>query len=268
MFFKSFFSGPGFEDVTSSLKAVRLPLFLAWADIRQRYRRSALGPFWITISTGVMICCIGVIFGNLFKAPMKDFLPFLTVGLILWAFFSSVIVESTQVFVNSEAIIRQLPIPLYTHIVRMIGRNVIILFHNILIIPLVCIAVQHPVNMNLLWVIPAVIIFVLNMSWLALVLGIVCTRFRDMSQIVASILQVLFYITPIIWMPSLLPAKTENMVLAPNPLYHLMEIVRAPILGSTPSLINWTVSLLLFATGSFFAVLAFNYFRNKIVYWL
>ena len=115
--------GPGLKDIILSLKDSRLPIYLAYSDIRQRYRRSSLGPFWITISMGVTIACIGIIFGSIFKSPMSEFLPFLSAGLIIWGFISSVLTEATTVFPNAEGIIRQLPIPLFSHIFRMIMRN-------------------------------------------------------------------------------------------------------------------------------------------------
>ncbi|WP_282196383.1 ABC transporter permease [Turicimonas muris] len=260
--------GPGLRDLVLSVKKVSLPLYLAASDIRQRYRRSSLGPFWITISTGVMIGCIGLIFGNLFKAPMSEFLPYLTVGLILWTFFSTTITESTEVFVRSESVIRQLPIPLFSHVIRMIAKNLIILAHNALIIPLVYLCLGKSVNWNVFVALPGLCIFVLNLAWISLILGVVCTRFRDMSQIVNSMLQIAFYVTPIIWMPQLLPAKTEVMILDPNPVYHLLELVRAPLLGSFPSLMNWIVSCFLLLFGFLIVVPIFNKYRNKIVYWL
>ena len=111
MFLLTCLDGKGTKDLASALQNMRLPLFLARSDIRQRYRRSTLGPFWITISTGVMIACLGFIFGKIFKSPISEFLPFLAAGLILWGFISQVITEATTVFVSSEAIIKQLPIP-------------------------------------------------------------------------------------------------------------------------------------------------------------
>lgn len=258
----------GVRDVLVSLKEIRLPLFLAKADIRQRYRRSTLGPFWITISTAVMVACIGLIFGRLFKSPMSEFLPFLTLGLILWNFISASLVEATTVFPSAEAIIKQLPIPLFTHIVRMLARNCYIFFHNIVIYPILCLIVHKSIGWPSLLAIPGFLLLILNLSWMTLLLSIVCARYRDMSQIVISFLQVFFYITPIIWMPSLLPSRTSTMLLDPNPFYHLIEIVRAPLLSVQPSFTNWCFSIFLAIAGWSFSLLIFNKYRTKISYWL
>ena len=262
------YSNLGVKDVLAALSQIGLPLYLAKADIRQRYRRSILGPWWITISTGVMIACIGVIFGTIFKSPMQEFLPFLSAGLIIWGFISSTVMDATNVLVGAEAIIKQLPIPVFSHILRMVGRNLIVFFHNLLIFPIVCLCVQKGINWNILYFIPGLVILTLNLLWISLLLAVICTRFRDMTQIVGSLLQIAFYVTPIIWMPSLLPARASVMLLDPNPVYHLLAIVRDPLIGLSPSLMNWLVSAGLLLIGSLLSLLLFNKYRARISYWL
>ena len=262
------YSNLGVKDVLAALSQIGLPLYLAKADIRQRYRRSMLGPWWITISTGVMIACIGVIFGTIFKSPMQEFFPFLSAGLIIWGFISSTVMDATTVLIGAEAIIKQLPIPVFTHILRMVGRNLIVFFHNLLIFPIVCLCVQKGINWSIFYFIPGLVILTLNLFWISLLLAVICTRFRDMTQIVGSLLQIAFYVTPIIWMPSLLPARASVMLLDPNPVYHLLAIVRDPLIGSSPSLMNWIVSTGLLLIGSLLSLLLFNKYRARISYWL
>lgn len=260
--------GPGLKDIILSLKDSRLPIYLAYSDIRQRYRRSSLGPFWITISMGVTIACIGIIFGSIFKSPMSEFLPFLSAGLIIWGFISSVLTEATTVFPNAEGIIRQLPIPLFSHIFRMIMRNIYIFAHNLLVLPIVFLCVRKNIDLSILLFIPGFIILVLNLAWMSLILSIICARFRDLTQIVGSILQIFFYITPIIWMPSLLPTRASLMVLEPNPFYHLLSIARVPLLGGLNSLNNWVFPICLCLLGTVVSIVFFNNYRKRIAYWI
>lgn len=262
------FFGEGWEDIKKATLNIGLPLYLAKADIRQRYRRSSLGPFWITISTGVMIACIGIIFGSLFKSPMSEFLPFLAAGLVIWSLISTTITDATTVFVAAEPIIKQLPIPLCTHVYRMIFRNLYIFFHNIIIFPVVLLCVQRPINLELLWFIPGLLLLTLNLGWISIILGIVCSRFRDLTQIVISILQIFFYVTPIIWMPNLLPARTSVMMLDPNPFYHLLAIIRQPLLGHSPTLLNWSFCIFMSLVGWLLAIKFFDRYRSRVAYWL
>lgn len=258
----------GLNDVLKALRSYTLALYLARSDIRQRYRRSSLGPFWITISTGVMIACLGLIFGTLFKSPMEEFLPFLAAGLIIWGLISATVTEATSVFPSAEAVIKQLPLPMFSHVMRMEARNFYIFLHNILIFPIVLVCVQRPIGWNVLYFIPGIVLLLVNLSWISLLLGIICARFRDLTQIVGSVLQIVFYVTPIIWMPSLLPARASVMLLDPNPAFHLMEIVRAPLMNQAPTLLNWSVTILMAVIGWFFTIIVFNRYRSRIAYWL
>lgn len=256
------------SDITAALKRHHLVGVLGWQDVRGRYRRSALGPFWITLGMGVMIGTIGIVFGQIFNSPMHDFFPFLAAGTILWSFISTVIAEGSVGFIMSEAIVKQLPIPLFVHMMRMVWRNLLILGHNIVIFPLVLLAVGKPLTWIALLSIPGLMMTIINLSWIALVLGILCARYRDLPQIVNSLLQVVFYLTPIMWMPKLLPARAGVYLLDANPFYHMVEIVRAPLLGEYASVTNWVVSLAIAVLGWAFALAFFGRYRNRIAYWL
>ena len=255
-------------DVGLALRKGDLAVALGWQDIKQRYRRSKVGPFWLTISMGVLIGALGLVFGGVFNTPMNELLPFLAIGIILWTFISTTINEGCLAFVSSEAIIKQLPIPLFVHVMRVIWRNLIILAHNVVIIPLIFLFFLKPVSWTSLLVIPGLIISSLVLCWVAFLFSIICTRFRDMTQIVASILQVVFYITPIIWMPSLISGSRSFFFVDLNPLFHLIEIIRAPMLGYAPSSLNWIASISMAIIGWISTLVIYGKYRNRISYWL
>lgn len=255
-------------DILSAFKRYPLAGMLGWQDVRQRYRRSAVGPFWLTISMGVMIGTIGVVFGHIFKAPMSDFLPFLAAGMILWGLISSVITDGCIGFIAAEGIIKQLPIPLYVHILRLLWRNLIIFAHNLVIFPLVLLAVGRPLTMNAFVSIPGLALIMVNMMWIALILAVICARYRDLPQIVGSVLQVLYFLTPIMWLPRTLAPGMQLYLLNLNPFFHLMEIFRAPLLGQLPSAINWEVSVGIAVVGWIVAIFIFNRYKARIAYWV
>ena len=258
----------GWRDILAALKCYELAGVLGWQDIRQRYRRSSLGPFWLTISMGVLIGALGLVFGTIFDTPMNKLLPFLTAGLILWTLISSVLNEGCMGFTAAEGLIKQISLPLFIHILRVLWRNLIIFAHNLVIFPVVLLVFWRPFSVAALLAILGLVLLMINLSWMALLLGVFCTRYRDVPQIVASLLQVLFYLTPIIWMPQLLPRRASILLLNTNPLFHLIEIVRAPLLGTTPSAMNWQFSILLALAGWGFTILFYGRFRSRIAYWL
>jgi lipopolysaccharide transport system permease protein len=241
---------------------------LGWQDIYQRYRRSVLGAFWLTISMGIIIAGIGVVFGQIFKSPMSEFLPFLAVSMILWGFISSIANEGCIGFIAAEAIIKQLPIPLFVHILRIIWRNILVLAHNMLIFPLVLFIYGKSMSWIAFICIPGFFLLVINLTWIALLLAVLCARYRDLPQIVGSIIQILFYLTPIMWMPNLLPQQAGFYLLDLNPVYHLLEIVRAPLLGQLPTEMNWAISLAIALIGWIMVLIVYGRHKHRIPYWL
>jgi lipopolysaccharide transport system permease protein len=256
------------SDVRRALGQASLAGTLGWQDVKQRYRRSKLGPFWLTISMAVLIATIGVVFGQIFRSPMSQFLPFLALGIILWTFIASVINEGCVEFVNAEGVIKQLPLPWFLHSMRVIWRNGIILAHNAVIVPLLFLVFLKPIEPVALLAIPGLALVTISLGWMALLVGIVCTRYRDLAQIIASVLQIAFYVTPIIWMPTLLSGRASAMFLTSNPFYHLLEVVRAPLLGDVPTLLNWGVCIAMAVLGWLFTIWVFGRYRDRMSYWL
>lgn len=183
----------GWRDILAALKGYQLAGILGWQDIRQRYRRSSFGPFWLTISMGVMIVALSFVFGTIFDAPMKKFLPFLTSGLIVWTLITTTLNEGCTGFTSAEAMIKQISLPLFTHILRVLWRNLIIFFHNLVILPLVLLFFWVPVSATAFLAIAGLMLLLINLSWMALLLGVFCARYRDLPQIVANLLQVSFF---------------------------------------------------------------------------
>ncbi|WP_095152895.1 ABC transporter permease [Pseudomonas sp. Irchel s3b5] len=255
-------------DVAAAVKRYSLVGMLGWQDVRQRYRRSAIGPFWLTISMGVMIGTIGIVFGQIFNAPIKEFLPFLAAGMILWGFIATSITEACASLIAAEGIIKQLPIPLFVHILRTLWRNIIILGHNIIIFPLVLLAVQQPLGFYSLLSIFGFALLIFNLAWISLILAILCARYRDLAQIVSSLLQIAFYLTPIMWLPSLLPQKSTTYLLDFNPIYHLIQVVRAPLLGQEVSTLSWGISGVMALLGWSAAIIFYGRYKRRIAYWL
>lgn len=249
-------------------KLVYISFILARQDLLGRYRRSAIGPFWLTISMSVLIASIGIVFGGIFNTPMDEYLPFLAVGIILWTFITGMINEGCFGFIDAEGMVKQLPIPLFVYILRVLWRNLLILAHNILILPLVLLVMGKGIGLEALLAIPGLLLVSLCLSWAAFLFAMLCARYRDLPQIVSSVLQVAFYLTPIIWSSLLLPDRLGSTFLQLNPFFHLLELIRAPLLGVVPSLTSWLVVLVIAVLGWGFTLLAFSRLRHRVAYWL
>lgn len=248
---------------------LRAPLFwsMAWQDTKQRYRRSFLGPFWITVSTGIMVGAMGPLYGALFGQDVSNYLQHLAISLIIWTFISSSINEAGAAFVGAEGYIKQVALPLSVYIFRLLAKNLVLLAHNALIV-LIIFVFLPPEHWRDIWMFPFGLLLVLgNLFWMSLLLAVLSARFRDIPQLVTNLVQVAFFLSPILWKASMLGPKNKFMADI-NPLYHFMEVVRAPLLGQPIHAISWVVTVGLLVLGSVGAFLVFARFRARVPYWL
>ena len=260
-------------DLRQGLHQRELWLSLGWQDIKQRYRRSTLGPLWITIATGVMAVALGFLYSILFQIPLAEFLPHVTVGLIIWGFISGCIKEGSEVFIANEGLIKQLPSALSVHVYRLVWRQFLFLLHNLVIWVVLMIVFPRPLGWELILSVLALGVLMINGVWVSMLFGILATRFRDIAPLLDSMVQLLFCMTPIVWTTQTLYEQGGEIanrarIAELNPLYHYLEIVRAPMLGEPVAAYHWWIVLGCTAVGLLLAFLALRKFRSRVPYWV
>lgn len=247
----------------------KLPFTLAWQDVRQAYRRSALGPFWLTIGMAVQILTMGLVFGLIFKTELNDYLPFLATSIIFWGLISTVVNEGAFTFISSEAMIKQLNLPHYHYVLRTVWRNYISSGHNLIILPLVLLVFWKLPGWSLFAILPGLVLLFFNLAWIVWLLGMLSARFRDMPPIISSVMTIAFYVTPVMWYPKLIENNAlAHLLLGLNPFYHWIQIVRLPILGQWPTFENWALASLSAGLGWIITLFAYKKYRNMISYWV
>lgn len=208
-------------------------------DIKQRFRRSTFGPFWITLSMGIMVFALGSVFGQVFHQDITKFIPYVATGLIFWGLVNSVITEGCTTFIAAEGHIKNIPLPLSVHFLRVFARNLVIFGHNLVIYVVVFALFIRMLGFEMLLVIPGFVLFAAVSFQLGLISAIVSTRYRDIPQILTSLLQVAFLVTPIFWSIEAMPNRPS--FLSFNPFFHMMNLVRDPLLGMVPPLQSWLI---------------------------
>lgn len=254
------------SDLFIGLIHPRLWWFFAMHDIRQRFRRSLLGPLWLTLSLGIMVGALGIVYSRLFHQSIHIFLPYLTAGLIFWTLITNVINEGCHAFIYAKNEIQNLPIPISVHFYRVFARNLIILAFNVIIYFLVLICFPPQLSWNIILFFPGLLLFLGNLIWMSLIVGLLSARFRDIPPIVQSILQVIFFVTPVFWSVDLLNAHPAFVRL--NPFFHLIELVRAPLIGQCAHAFSWILCLVLFFAGSISTFLLYRIVFKRIPYWV
>jgi ABC-2 type transport system permease protein len=257
-----------FGDLAQGWRQRPLWGYLGWQDIKQRYRRSVLGPLWISISMAVVATAMGILYGALFGEPIETFLPYVATGLLIWNFVNGCILEGSEVFIANEGLIKFLPAPLSLHVYRLVWRQTLFFLHNLVVWAILMIIFPHPLGWSLLLAVPAFVVLVVNGAWIAVLSGIVATRFRDIPPIIASLTQLLFFMTPIVWSYERLKSNPLAAYIELNPVMHFVEILRQPLLGDPIGLRHWYVAGAITVVGCFAALLFLRNYRSRVAYWV
>jgi ABC-2 type transport system permease protein len=263
-----------FADLAGGWSQRELWGHLGWQDIRQRYRRSVLGPIWISITMAVTAIALGILYAGLFDNDLSQQLPNILVGFIVWGFISGCITEGAEVFTANVGLITHLPAPLSVHVYRLVWRQTLFFLHNLVVYAVMLVVFPQPLKWTDLAAIPAFGLLVLNGAWIALLLGIVTTRFRDLTPITQSVVQLAFFLTPIVWiyqnfLDSPNPAIAERARLAElNPFLHFVEMVRRPMLGQDQQLRYWIVVLAITVVGWALTLVVLRRYRARVSYWV
>ncbi|GAN70512.1 hypothetical protein B9K05_08360 [Acetobacter syzygii] len=258
----------GLQDIVEALHGYWLPCMLAWQDISIRYKRSRLGQFWLTINTLIYISTLGIIFGSLFRFNLLEYLPNISASVLMWNFMNASITEGSMSFISSENIILQVKLPFFTYIIRTLIRNFIAFCHNIVIFPFICLCVGYKINFYAFLSIFGLLIVFLNLSWICIIAAVFCTRFRDLQQIIISIMQILFYVTPVVWSVKAFPPNFSPLMLTLNPFYNFINVVKMPLLGYAPAASEWMFCCGLAVVGWCAALYTLGKYKRRIAYWL
>ncbi|SES46513.1 ABC-2 type transport system permease protein [Actinokineospora terrae] len=278
------------KDIRDGIAARELWGHLGWQDIKQRYRRSVIGPLWITMSMGVTAAGLGFLYSQLFGIEVDTFLPYLTVGFIVWGFILGCLTEGSDAFISNEGLIKHLPAPLTVYALRTVWRQTLMLLHNMLVYVVVLVLFfgsisksgyvlspggvgQPGLSWTVLLAIPAFVALALNGAWVTLLFGIISTRYRDIPQVINALTQLLFYATPIVWPVDILtqklgPGDWKHLIVELNPLYHFIQVLRAPLIGSEQSWHHWVVVGVITVVGWTLAFAAMRNYRSRVSYWV
>jgi len=257
------------REVVAALDLWRIWWRLGIQDLRLRFRRSVLGVGWLLVQLVVMILAVGVIYGSLLGQDLRTFLPFLTVGLVVWSFLTASIVEGGLALVASEGYIKQIGLSIHVYILRFFVSVSISGAINLVAYAIVAAVYRVPVGWGILWVIPGLVLLSLIGLLFMVIFAHLNARFRDTTHLAAVGMQVLFYITPVLWPAEMLRGRRLGWIVDVNPFYHLLEAIRQPLLSSRPATLeNYLVGLALAASLGVVASGVVAFYSRRIVYLL
>lgn len=253
-------------DLFKSLALHHVWRYFAFQDVASKYRRSLLGPLWISAGMVTTSLALSIVFGGLFGQNIADVLPFVVAGIIMFSLIGVPIGEAPEVFVSAAGAIKSASSPYMTWVFRMITRAFIVFAHNIVVFFLLTIALNRFVWPS--WtLIPALCLIAVYMVFASAVVGAFAARFKDVRFLMPYLGQILFFLTPIFWKPETLHGA-RSAVLVYNPFYYMLNLLRQPLLGVPPTAHDWFVVVMV-VIGSFLLwLLAFSSARRRIVFWI
>jgi ABC-type polysaccharide/polyol phosphate export permease len=240
---------------------------LGLSEMRQRYRRSTLGPLWVTLSMGIQALVMGFLLAFLFRIELDRYLPFLCISLVTWHFLMTAATEGANGFIGMSGVILQVKRPLWTYIMLTLWRNSIVYAHTIVVFVIAGVAFGIRPSTTYLLVPVSLALLAANAGWIALAVGILSARFRDVPLIIQNAFTVLVWLTPVYYHPDQLPREVR-VITEINPLTYILEAARAPFLNEMLTPREWAIAVAITVVGWAFTFVLFVRSRARIAYWL
>lgn len=258
------------RDVVRSAQLWHIWTRLGLQDVRLKFRRSAIGAAWIFVNLAVLVSAIGFIYAHLLGQEVRQFIPYLTIGMVLWSYLTSSIVDGGNAFVHSEGYIKQISLPIYVYVFRSFVSISVTMLIAMLSFVVVAVIFALPVGAGTLLAVPGLIMVMTTSLLLVAIFAHLNARFRDIAHMASIGMQVLFYVTPVIFPAELLRRQGRlALVVDLNPMFHVLEVVRRPLLTNGPaeagSYLASAVIILVLTAGAAI-VIAMN--QRRIVYTL
>ena len=257
----------GWEECAAGLANWRIAHLEGTAVLRRRYARSTLGQFWLTLSTGASIAALGAVWTLLWNKPAPEIFPYLTVSLILWNFMAGVVNDGTQAFVGHAHTLANQGLAASTYVYAMLYRAVLVLAHDAVIIIVVLAIFRPPLGLDLWRIVPGFAVVLIAGFCVSYLLAMLCARYRDVILFTSTMMQLMFYVTPVLWRHDFLPLQYARIIHF-NPFAAYLAILRDPLLGLPTPAKTWGFALVL--TGALFisVLIAAGTVRRRLVYWI
>ncbi len=245
---------------------MRLLWMFALRDIRARYRRSMLGPFWITVSMMATVLGMSFVFSTLLDQGYADYMAYLAIGLPVWALYSSMVGEGSSALIYASADAKLSTLPVSGYILRHHLRQLIFFAHNILPGLVIAALLGKTTVSGFLFFLCGLALAFVSVGWIGFLAALLSARFRDVPQIAVNVMQVFFFLTPIIWPADALSHKP--IIIDANPFYYFVAIVREPLLGTVPPLYVWLVAAAMGIVGWAVTALVYERLFDRLTKWL
>ena len=257
-----------FDDVRRTLALSTLIMHRSAMEVKSRYKRTLIGPFWTSLSMAIFVISFGVIGAQLWHNDVASYMPFFCAGYMTWILISSIINESRAIFAANREMILSTAVPMHVFVLELVIRNFIVFAHHLVVFVLVLAFFSVSPSWNMLMMIPGMLIIFVASVLFAPIWAIACTRYQDLSLLSQNILQIIFFVTPIMWPVKQLSGSKLFWLVDINPIYHFVEILRGPMLGEIPPWGSYIFTIGACGVILLLSIAMFEKFRQRIVFWI
>lgn len=237
--------------------------FFTWRDIKVKYRQTVLGFLWAILQPILLMLIFTFFIGRTFSIPSDgiEYPVFVFSGLILWLIFSSGIANAGNSMVSNAQIIKKIYFPrLIVPISAILVAVFDFLMAFIVFIPMLFYYNQQvDVLEALLWWPAGLLLTMIGTFGPGCLLAALNVKYRDFRYIIPFLIQVLLFVTPVIYPLSILTNKWLQYLVAINPMYAAITLFRLPLTTVTPDPVLLSISV---ASGFIFFIAGLSYFRR------
>jgi ABC-type polysaccharide/polyol phosphate export permease len=253
-------------DIRESIRLAPVWLHAGWIDVVWKFRRTKIGPFWHTLGLAAFVVVMGVVWSRILNQDPIAYFRYVSTNLITWSLISTLVTDGTVILINGQYTALAMRYPYIAFAIGHVWRSLLLFGHHFVLYAVVMVGTMFNPGPVALLAIPGLVIVLANGIWISLLAGMLSLRRRDASPAIASAMQIMLFVTPVLWPKDLLGPELAYWSDF-NPFYHVLAIVRDPLLGVAPSLANWLWSCGALVVGGFLTLGIYGRLRDRLVYW-
>lgn len=257
----------GLRDLVAGCRRWRVSYLLGVGEIRRRYARSRLGQFWVSLTTAFTIVALGFVWSQLWRMSISEMMPFVTVSLVAWAYISGILTEGPVAFVAAAPVMHNQGIEPSVVIYGLMLKHLAILGHNIPVVVVMSLAFGVKLHISNLGAFLGLALLTVFLFGLGYFLAIVCLRFRDLAQVIVNIVNILFFVTPVLWQPSQVPAGHAYLLYI-NPFAVYLATIRKPLLGEWPTQLEWGIAVGMAMLVAILVIPLAGWASRRLIFWI
>ncbi|GAB4533576.1 MAG: ABC transporter permease [Amphiplicatus sp.] len=256
-----------FEDLAAGMRMSQVWRAFAWDEMQNRYRRSVLGLLWIAAAYFIFVIGVGFFFTGFSASSTSFFITYVALGYAAFQFLMGNITDGCQVFTSSSSWIKSAALPYSIYVYKSVFRSLLTFGLQLAMALAIIMFLGWRPTWHALLAIPALGLYILDAVALQYLFGLVAARFRDVIHLVGAITRLLIFVTPIIWVREE-RGGAVGVIADFNPLTHLVEIFRHPLMGFEPRSLSWAVALALSALIWLAAAVAAARMKRRLPFWV